>query len=234
MDSNFTRMMDLCLEIEGLISLADSRRNAAPGRLYDLLQLKASSLLDEVRALGAEMQSAPSVPSVPRCDADELAEADVQAMVAAVDFEQKEDATDTVADNLAVELNPVPPADDMADVDVNIPQPTEVHDLAEEIAPAIEPSESPESVITLADTIEAPSSRNEALLSGEFSLNDKFRFRRSLFSSNDREMAEALAVADSMNSVADLEDYFYNDLCWDARNPEVADFMRILTRRLEK
>ena len=145
-----------------------------------------------------------------------------------------EDATDTAADNLAIELNPVPASDEIADIDVDIPQPAEVHDLAEEIEPAAEPSEAPEPVATLADTIEAPSSRNEALLSGEFSLNDKFRFRRSLFSNNDREMAEALAVADSMNSVADLEDYFYNDLCWDARNPEVADFMRILTRRLEK
>ena len=228
MDSNFTRMMDLCLEIEGLISLAGSRRNAAPGRLYDLLQLKASLLLDKVSALGAV------VPPVPVCEAEEVADADEQATAAAVELEEKEDATDTAADNLAVELNPGPAADDIADVDVDIPQAAEVRDLADDINPAAEPSEAPVPVSTLADTIEAPSSRNEALLSGEFSLNDKFRFRRSLFSNNDREMAEALAVADSMNSVSDLEDYFYNDLCWDAQDPEVIDFMRILTRRLEK
>lgn len=75
--------------------------------------------------------------------------------------------------------------------------------------------------------------RNDSLKSAEFSLNDKFRFRRELFNYSDEEMTEALRVADEMTSAADVEDYFYNDLCWDPNNADVKDFISIVTARFK-
>ncbi|MCM1483365.1 MAG: hypothetical protein NC043_03445 [Muribaculaceae bacterium] len=67
-----------------------------------------------------------------------------------------------------------------------------------------------------------------------FTLNDKFRFRRELFGGSDADFADALNVAEAMNSREEVEDYFYNDLCWEPSNPDVADFMAIITARFNR
>ena len=65
----------------------------------------------------------------------------------------------------------------------------------------------------------------------EFTLNDKFRFRRELFGNSDIDMNEALDVVDAMTSREEVEDYFYNDMCWDPNNEDVKDFIRIVTAK---
>ena len=65
----------------------------------------------------------------------------------------------------------------------------------------------------------------------EFTLNDKFRFRRELFGNSDIDMNEALDVVNAMSSRDEVEDYFYNDMCWDPANDDVKDFMRIVTAK---
>lgn len=93
--------------------------------------------------------------------------------------------------------------------------------MAEEVADADVPS----------NEVEADKVRNDVLQQPELSLNDKFRFRRQLFGNSDVDMAEALQVASEMSSVSDVEDYFYNDLCWDASDEDVKEFMNIITAR---
>lgn len=64
-------------------------------------------------------------------------------------------------------------------------------------------------------------------------LNDKFRFKRELFGNNAAELSDALDVVNAVSSKAELEDYFYNDLCWDPENPDVKDFMEIASARFK-
>lgn len=78
---------------------------------------------------------------------------------------------------------------------------------------------------------EAEKVRNDVLHQPELSLNDKFRFRRQLFGNSDVDMTEALQVASEMSSTNEVEDYFYNDLCWDASDKDVMDFIEIVTAR---
>lgn len=65
-------------------------------------------------------------------------------------------------------------------------------------------------------------------------LNDKFRFKRELFGNNAAELSDALDVVNAVSCQAELEDYFYNDLCWDPENPDVKDFMLIASARFKK
>ena len=44
-------------------------------------------------------------------------------------------------------------------------------------------------------------------------------------------MNEALDVVDAMTSREEVEDYFYNDMCWDPNNEDVKDFIRIVTAK---
>lgn len=63
-----------------------------------------------------------------------------------------------------------------------------------------------------------------------FTLNDRFRFRRELFGNNDNELADALNLVSAMNSLSEAEEYFYDDLGWDASNEEVKEFLSIISR----
>jgi len=62
-----------------------------------------------------------------------------------------------------------------------------------------------------------------------FTLNDKFLFRRELFSGNDAEFNDTLDLIESMASLREAEEYLYEDLQWDAENDSVRDFMNIIT-----
>ena len=65
------------------------------------------------------------------------------------------------------------------------------------------------------------------------SLNDKFRFRRELFNFSDEEMEETLDVISNMSSGDEIDEYLFNDLCWDQENEVVRDFMSIVKARFQ-
>lgn len=61
-----------------------------------------------------------------------------------------------------------------------------------------------------------------------FTINDRYRFRRELFSNNDVDFNDNLNLIQAMTSYEDAEDYFYNDLQWDAESEDVIEFMSII------
>ena len=84
---------------------------------------------------------------------------------------------------------------------------------------------SPEAIITLDEAF----IRNKAKdLKSAFSLNDTFRFRRELFGNSAADMNDAIDLVNAMNSYEEAEDYFINDLGWDAESDEVGEFMEII------
>ncbi|MDE5878054.1 MAG: hypothetical protein K2H47_11230 [Muribaculaceae bacterium] len=66
-----------------------------------------------------------------------------------------------------------------------------------------------------------------------FSLNDRFRFRRSLFNGNDAQFTAALSEVAALENYYEAEDYFYGTLQWQPDNQEVVDFMHIIQRYFE-
>lgn len=72
--------------------------------------------------------------------------------------------------------------------------------------------------------------RREALdLRRAFTLNDKFRYRRELFGSNDALFADTLDTLTAMTSLDEALDYLYNNLGWDQENDDVKDFVATVT-----
>ena len=66
------------------------------------------------------------------------------------------------------------------------------------------------------------------------SVNDRFRFRRELFSNSDPDFNAALDLVATMDSYDEAEDYFYNDLEWNPEDAVVVEFMTLLTRYFKK
>ena len=66
-------------------------------------------------------------------------------------------------------------------------------------------------------------------LSGAFSLNDRFRFRRELFRGSQQEMDEAIEALSQMSTAEEAREYIYDDLCLDPSDDNVKAFMEIIT-----
>lgn len=79
---------------------------------------------------------------------------------------------------------------------------------------------------------EEKSTSNEQFVKA-FTLNDKFRFRRALFNGDADDFDQTLALLSQMPSFAEAEDYLYNDLMWDSRREDVADFMALLKENMK-
>ena len=116
------------------------------------------------------------------------------------------------------------------------PEPEPEEELEPEIVPEIEAEPEPEIIKNVDET--APEAiitldeafiRNKAKdLKSAFSLNDTFRFRRELFGNSAADMNDAIDLVNAMNSYEEAEDYFINDLGWDAESDEVGEFMEII------
>ncbi len=172
MGNNTELMLDICFEIEGLLSLMQKRENEIPQRIGDMLRLKVQKLYEIVCA-------------------DE-AISDNEAIAETVELEEAEDAGKEEQEEPEITGDIQSEKCDTDDTEVN----------------------------------------GSTRIS--FTLNDKFRFRRELFGNNAADFADALNVATAMNSQAELDDYFYNDLCWDPENPDVRDFMKIVSARFNQ
>lgn len=63
-----------------------------------------------------------------------------------------------------------------------------------------------------------------------FSINDKYRFRRELFSNSNPEWLQALALLETMADMQEAEDYLFDDLQWDPESIDVKAFIQVLER----
>lgn len=181
---DYNELLDLTLEIEGLIMLKLQRGESAPAETDELLRRK-------------------------------------------IDFMQK----------FVVGVEPVTPADDYAAIAESAAF-EEASDADEDTAAQADtpaPADSPAQPLTVADTIvrDEPSV-NEAIVSATgdvskvFTLNDKFRFRRELFSNSNEEFTDTINVLQAMSSLDEAEDYLYNDLAWDPDNEDVKAFIGLI------
>ena len=75
-----------------------------------------------------------------------------------------------------------------------------------------------------------PARRERAPLLSFFTINDRFRFRRSLFEGSNPRLLESVAVIESLDSMEQAADYMADDLQWDMESPEVKLFCKIIDR----
>lgn len=136
------------------------------------------------------------------------------------------------------ELNSISTKDSKGSKDLKEPIRTEITEFSDTLDFAEEPEktseESEKSTEEPEKISEEPTAASAKPKSGgtgrkpAFCLNDRFRFRRELFSNSDSEFSEALGRVACMDSYDEAEDYFIGSLGWDPENPEVVDFLEII------
>lgn len=229
MDSKQLVSLETVLEIEGLVMLINNRREQTPCQIYDLISSKLESLLTEIDSLREEYQIEENEYEFP-CPDDIMPE---KPDVVLSDVVENEEA---VNETPVEHSEPEPSTEDMEEIAAS----TELEevkdaDYASETQKMVTP-EQPDKPTNTPPIPPVPCVDTKSVTKSEiprFSLNDKYVFRRELFNFSDEEMTDALNVASVMTSAEEVEDYFYNDLCWDPENETVRHFISIITARFK-
>ena len=251
-------MLREVLELEGLLMVADSRGDETPDAVFTLIKEKIEQLREYSSCLpdvAVDEQVGEQEPVVePEDEPEYVLEAEPEEEIEAEPEEELEPEIEAEPEieeepELEEELvaEPEPEIEPEVEAEPEIeeepePEPEEEleaepeEELEPEIVPEIEAEPEPEIIKNVDET--APDAiitldeafiRNKAKdLKSAFSLNDTFRFRRELFGNSAADMNDAIDLVNAMNSYEEAEDYFINDLGWDAESDEVGEFMEII------
>ena len=213
-------MLREVLELEGLLMVADSRGDETPDAVFTLIKEKIEQLREYTSCL-------------PDVAVDEQVGEEFDEQEPVVEPEDEPEAEPE--EELEPEVEAEPEIEEEPEPEEEIEAEPEV-EIEPEIVPEIEAEPEPEIIKNVDET--APDAiitldeafiRNKAKdLKSAFSLNDTFRFRRELFGNSAADMNDAIDLVNAMNSYEEAEDYFINDLGWDAESDEVGEFMEII------
>lgn len=218
MSRDYNKLLTLAYEIEGLLTLQAQRGDNAVVAVDELLAGKIAELASHFSPL---TEATPTV--APSGDKEEIAASALreEEMMA----EQPVPSQPEVA---PVVVQPV--VETPVEVKETEERPEETPAVTVEIKETVKPAEAATEVEP-ALTLEEKLARQRAKdLSRAFTLNDKFRFRRELFRGSQEELDDAINVISQMTTVAEAEEYVYDDLCLDPANEDVKAFMDIIVK----
>ena len=221
-------MLREVLELEGLLMVADSRGDETPDAVFTLIKEKIEQLREYTSCLPdvavdeqepvVEPEDEPEyvLEAEPEEEIEPEPEEELEPEIEA-EPEIEEEPEPEPEEELKAETEPEIEPDVEAEPEIEVEPEPEIIKNVDETAP--------DAIITLDEAF----IRNKAKdLKSAFSLNDTFRFRRELFGNSAADMNDAIDLVNAMNSYEEAEDYFINDLGWDAESDEVGEFMEII------
>lgn len=237
MNNAIAKLLSQTYEIEGLLLVVDKHGSDTPDMVFDMIRDKASQLHNMVQLL--EKPAAPAVQPIPEPIPEPTPEPEPDDSLPADDYDKE----DTWQHDNGEEFKEI-----LGGFNYEEPVHTPIHqDAAEsatEEAPAAiddDEEEQPPVFIKMKQDedgeeqddvrIDEQLQRNLSKnLRKAFTLNDHFRFRRELFANSEAELNDTLNLIETMQSYDEAEEYFYNDMGWDAENEDVAEFMAIIKK----
>ncbi len=240
-------MIEKAIEIEGLLRIIRDG-NPMP-ETYRMLKGKATALAEDVNGLQEEgMRLEPVVSPVdivitPSAATGEMTEVvfsnePVAQPADELDLTEDDDIILTFDDGLtaSLEVEDTPTLElDAATKTITerIPMEMPAEEMATEETPTEETvmEETPrEETKPAAEKIAMP--KREKKLKSAFSLNDRFLYARELFGGDMKMFDSALDFIEGVDDYSIIEDYFFNEMEWDAENPNVQAFMEVLRNKI--
>lgn len=208
MNPAIDKLLSQVYELEGLLLVIERHKGDVSPFIYEMIQKKAERIGELAPLCIPKSKEETPVVQIPVENVSEEYVEDISEEPQTEDFENQEEMCEA------------------EDVEAAITETDESADDEEETFEEFEEeSEEDEEPIKLDEALQRSLSKD---LSRAFSLNDRFRYRRELFSNSEVEMRNTLNIVEAMQSFAEAEDYFYGDLEWDSESPEVKDFMVII------
>lgn len=235
-------LLDKCLEIEGLLALLIQRNKGdISEEIFQLIEDKAETLYMEVGELRSYLQEQPIIEKnsvindEPNENPDEINKSEVSFCYDSdTEFaEIKVDYSD-LNDSKIVEVE----EESQSTQDHQYQSENENKESTDELILSLEANNNDQIIEKVADTlsqtidelksVDVINDNSSVSFQIKLSLNDTYRFRRELFNFSDEEMEEALDALSEMTSKEEVEDFFYNDLCWEPDDEVVREFMSMI------
>lgn len=235
-------LLDKCLEIEGLLALLIQRNKGdISEEIFQLIEDKAETLYMEVGELRSYLQEQPIIEKnsvindEPNENPDEINKSEVSFCYDSdTEFaEIKVDYSD-LNDSKIVEVE----EESQSTQDHQYQNENENKESTDELILSLEANNNDQIIEKVADTlsqtidelksVDVINDNSSVSFQIKLSLNDTYRFRRELFNFSDEEMEEALDALSEMTSKEEVEDFFYNDLCWEPDDEVVREFMSMI------
>lgn len=229
MDFQTAKLLTTVYELEGLLLVIDKHGADTPPQVVEALREKA-------RKVGELAQLVELKPEDAAAEAAEPGEPQSEPLPSD-DYDAEEtwqhDNGEEPAEVFGIGEEYVEPEHKAATQPAEEPEPADESEEEEEESPEEEEAleeeeeEDDDDNVRVDEKLQRTLSKN---LRQAFSINDRFRFRRELFSNSDLDMNDAINMVESMRTFDEAEDYFYSDLGWDKSVPEVQEFMDIIKR----
>lgn len=226
MKDNLKKIQDLVYELEGLLHLSITREPCPPG-IYHLVKAK----IDEIHTLGDEIDPTKYV-SADNDVSPDMEEIEYSGLDADSDIEEscepvKEETIETGPEEHSALVLEEP-------IEQVVPEPIEPV-LEEPIETAVEESDAEElmdmemaGIDVPAEPGTEPKKENVEKRKPVFCINDRFRFRRTLFNGSDCEFNAAVDKISRFDNYDEAEKYFIGELGWEPESEDVSDFMELL------
>lgn len=239
-------MLDMLYEAEALVEMAlrrkdgklsDTVKRLVADKCFGLADIAAGwNIPEEAPACGCKHDpvytpEAAKTPREERCVSEDeadnvaLAESEMLEIVAMATADPEEDAAASAATDVCV-ADTAP--DDESFAEDSSADDTEEYDAPEDDTEEYEEEEEADDEGEYG--LPPVPRRERAPLLSFFTINDRYRFRRSLFGGSNPAFLESLAVIESLDSGAQAADYAADDLQWDMDSPEVKLFLDIVGR----
>lgn len=219
MTPNIEELITLNYELEGLLYLALHRGDDTPEKVWEMISEKIASL-----KAGIDIRESEAAPVAEETGEEPAVMTEIIVeKEEPVIFEQETPEEETGEEEL-VALEETVPAEEVtlaSEPATSVEQPAPAEEPVTEAAPVAE--------LRLDEKLARQNSRD---LRKAFSLNDRFRFRRELFGNSDERMNEALHAVESMATIDEAHDYFYNSLGLDKTSTDVADFIAVIEHHI--
>lgn len=219
MTPNIEELITLNYELEGLLYLALHRGDDTPEKVWEMISEKIDSL-----KAGIDIRESEAAPVAEETGEEPAVMTEIIVeKEEPVIFEQETQEEETGEEEVVAVEETVPAEE--------VTLASEPATIVEQPAPAEEPvtEAAPVAELRLDEKLARQNSRD---LRKAFSLNDRFRFRRELFGNSDERMNEALHAVESMATIDEAHDYFYNSLGLDKTSTDVADFIAVIEHHI--
>lgn len=224
MDTLFSRLLTQVYELEGLLLVVDKHGDDTPAVVYQRIGELGDDVARRTRELADRATEACQKPAtVCAAPVEPVAEPVVEDRLPERDY----DADETWQHDNGEEFKEV--------FSVDYEEPSLVVEPQQQVM-LVEPRPADEAEADAQpadDDLRIDEKLHRSLskdMHKALSLNDRFRFKRELFSNSDVELNNALDLVNAMQGYAEAEEYFLSDLGWDQDNEDVADFMGLVRR----
>lgn len=233
MNNNIASLLTTAYEIEGLLLVVSRHGNDTPSLVYERIKQAAAKLNEQCKELMPPAEAEPAPAHV--TETQPVTEPEVVTHVTECEDTVQQVPVEDREPDEDIDFEFVYPEDDEP------MQTSEQLDEDEPVAPFSFIKEKESEDITSNENLQLQEETDEKEIlppthhkvkdiRSAFSINDKFRFRRELFENDDYVMNNALDLIMAMESAQEAENYFIDEMGWDANSEEVVDFMEIIRK----